>query len=333
MKIVVLKSEVDHKPVAGDFVVCVVPTPVCPTDGVLVRTTHLSLDPYVGSVLRGRHLGAKPPIPMKESIPGAIVGQIEESKVSGFEVGDWVYSMNGGWQEICPIGGSSIRKIDTSIAPTEAYIGVLGMPGLTAWAGITKLAKVQSGDIVLIDAAAGAVGGTAGQIAKICGAGKVVGIAGGKEKCQMVIETYGFDDCIDYKASDWKAKLSQVLPDGLSVFFENVSADMAMVALSHANLYVRGILCGLVDAYHTKVQSQHAINAGLIIGKRANLQGLVVYDYFHQWDEYIQQAATWISTKQLKFKEDRVRGLENAPSQFERLMNGQNIGKAIVTIS
>ena len=333
MIIVTLKGEINHKPVADDFVVCDVPTPPCPDNGVLVQTVHVSLDPYVGSILRGRHLGAKPPVPFKEPIPGAVVGQVLQSNATGFDVGDWIHSMNGGWQEICAIDVSGIRKIDPRVAPIEAHIGVLGMPGLTAWAGITQLARVVSDDTVLIDAAAGAVGGSAGQIARNCGAKRVIGIAGGEEKCRLVTDVYGFDACVNYKLANWQEKLAQELPDGLSVFFENVSADMAMVALSHANLYARGVLCGLVDAYHTETQSQHALNAGLLIGKRAKLQGLVVYDYFHMWDEYIQQAATWLSTGQLKYTEDRVEGLENAPAQFERLMNGENIGKVAVSVS
>lgn len=333
MKIITLKSEIDHKPVADDFVSLEIPTPACPDKGVLVRTVHLSLDPYVGSILRGRHLGTKPPIPFKEPIPGAIVGQILESNVSKFKVGDWIHSLDGGWQEICAFDSYYIRKIDPDIAPIEANIGVLGMPGLAAWAGITKLAKVRLGDVVLIDAAAGAVGGTAGQIAKICGADRVIGIAGGQEKCQIVTETYRFDECINYKSKDWKTELSEALVGGLSVFFENVSADMAMIALSHANLNARGILCGLVDAYHTESQSLHALNAGVIIGKRAQIFGLVVYDYFDLWHEYLPQAALWLENGQLKFTEDRVTGLENAPSHFERLMKGNNTGKAVVTVS
>lgn len=333
MKIITLKSEIDHKPVAEDFAVHDIPTPSCPDHGVLVRTVHLSLDPYVGSILRGRHLGEKPPIPFKEPIPGAIVGQVLKTQVSGFEVGDWVHSMKGGWQEICAIESSDVRRLDPGVAPIEAHIGVLGMPGLTAWVGVTNLAEVHSDDVVLIDAAAGAVGGTAGQIAKIRGATRVVGIAGGKAKCQMVTETYGFDECIDYQTADWKTKLTEALPEGLSVFFENVSADMAMIALSHANLNARGILCGLVDAYHTESQSLHALNAGVIIGKRAKIYGLVVYDYYHLWDEYVLQAANWLDTGRLKYTEDRITGLENAPRHFERLINGKNIGKSVVTVS
>ena len=278
-------------------------------------------------------MGEPAPEPMKGAIPGAIVGQIVESRTSGLNEGDWVQAMEGGWVEYAALPAQDVRKIDPAVAPLAAHAGVLGMPGLTAWSGITQLAKVGAGDTVLVDAAAGPVGGTVGQIARIKGADRVVGIAGGPEKCALVTDTYGFDACIDYKADGWRDSLAEALPDGLSVFFENVSADMAMLALTHARTYARGVLCGLVDAYHTETQSQHPLNAGLIIGKRAQLHGLVVYDFYPRWDEYVTEAAPWIASGQLKFAEDRANGLENAPALFEKLMNGKNKGKAVVSVA
>ncbi|MEM7640096.1 MAG: NADP-dependent oxidoreductase [Pseudomonadota bacterium] len=333
MKLGTLKHAVDHKPTAEDFAIIEADRPTCPEDGLVVRVVHLSLDPYVGSRLRGRHMGEAPPEPMKGAIPGAIVGQVVESRAAAFREGDWVHAMEGGWQEFIALPAAEVRKIDPTMAPLAAHAGVLGMPGLTAWAGITQLAKVGAGDTVLVDAAAGPVGGTVGQIARIKGAARVVGIAGGPEKCALVTDTYGFDACIDYKADGWRDRLAEALPDGLSVFFENVSADMAMLALTHAQTYARAVLCGLVDAYHTETQSQHPLNAGLIIGKRAQLHGLVVYDFYPRWDEYVAEAAPWITSGQLKFAEDRVDGLDNAPALFARLMAGQNKGKAVVTVA
>jgi len=333
MKLGTLKHAVDHKPVADDFAIIEANRPTCPDNGLVVRVVHLSLDPYVGSRLRGRHMGEPAPEPMKGAIPGAIIGQVVESRAAGFTEGDWVQAMEGGWQEYVALPASDARKIDPGVAPLAAHAGVLGMPGLTAWSGITQLAKVGPGDTVLVDAAAGPVGGTVGQIARIKGAERVIGIAGGREKCALVTDTYGFDACIDYKADGWRERLGEALPDGLSVFFENVSADMAMLALTHARIYARGVLCGLVDAYHTETQSQHPLNAGMIIGKRAQLSGLVVYDFYPRWDEYIAEAAPWIASGQLKFAEDRAGGLENAPALFERLMNGKNKGKAVVSVA
>jgi hypothetical protein len=333
MKLGTLRHAIDHKPVAGDFAIIDAERPACLEGGLVVRVVHLSLDPYVGSRLRGRHMGEPAPTPMQGAIPGAVIGQVMESRSADFTEGDWVHVMEGGWQEFIAIPAVDARKIDPSVAPLAAHAGVLGMPGLTAWSGISQLAKVGNGDTVLVDAAAGPVGGTVGQIARIKGADRVVGIAGGPEKCSLVTDTYGFDACIDYKADGWRDRLAEALPDGLSVFFENVSADMAMLALTHARTYARGVLCGLVDAYHTETQSQHPLNAGLIIGKRAQLFGLVVYDFYPRWDEYVAEAAPWIASGQLKFAEDRADGLDNAPALFERLMNGQNKGKAVVTVS
>ncbi|ABI76523.1 NADP-dependent oxidoreductase, L4BD family [Hyphomonas neptunium ATCC 15444] len=333
MKLYTLKTEIDAVPVADDFIAIEAPRPDCPDGGIVARVIYLSLDPYVGSRLRGRHMGEAPPKPMEGAIPGAIVGQVVKSRAAGVSEGDFVHAMEGGWQEFAAIPAGHFRKLDPKSAPLRAHIGVLGMPGLTAWAGITQLAKVMAGDVVLIDAAAGAVGGTAGQIARIKGASKAVGIAGGPEKCRLVTETYGFDACIDYKAEGWQAALKEALPEGASVFFENVSAEMAMTALSVSQTYVRGVLCGLADAYQSSGPAPHALNAGAIIGKRAQLRGLVVYDFYSRWDEYAAEAAAWIRDGKLAFAEDHADGLDQAPALFAKLMRGANVGKPIITVS
>lgn len=333
MKRITLKAPLDRTPCADDFILQEADRDMCPESGILVRNVHLSLDPYVGSRLRGRHMGDAPPAPMRDPIPGAIVGQVTESRAANIREGDWVHSMEGGWQEYSALGPGTFRKLDPSAAPLAAHAGVLGMPGLTAWAGITRLAKVTQGDTVLVDAAAGAVGGTAGQIARLKGAARVVGIAGGAEKCRLVRDTYGFDACVDYKAEGWRDHLKDALPGGASVFFENVSADMAMTALSVSRPYVRGVLCGLADAYQSEAPAPHALNAGIVIGKRAQLFGLVVYDFYPHWDAFSSEASAWLRAGTLKFSEDRVHGLEQAPSLFEKLMRGKNVGKAVVTLA
>lgn len=333
MKRYVLKAPLTAAPVAADFEAIDVPVPHCPEGGLLVRTVYLSLDPYIGSRLRGRHMGDPPPIPFQDAIPGAIVGEVIESRAPGIAAGDHVHAMEGGWQEFCALGRGTFRKLDPAAAPLRAHIGVLGMPGLTAWAGITRLAKVTAGDVVLVDAAAGAVGGTAGQIARLKGAAKVVGIAGGPEKCRVVTGTYGFDACIDYKIDGWQSRLRDALPEGASVFFENVSAEMAMIALSVSKPYVRGVLCGLADAYQAAAPQTHALNAGAIIGKRAQMLGLVVYDFYPDWDHYVAEASGWIREGKLAFAEDAATGLDAAPDLMEKLMLGQNIGKPIIIVS
>jgi hypothetical protein len=191
---------------------------------------------------------------------------------------------------------------------------------------------VGAGDVVLVDAAAGPVGGTVGQIARIKGAKRVVGIAGGPEKCRLVTETYGFDACIDYKAAGWREALAAALPEPVTVHFENVSVAMLTAGMAHLAAYGRVVLCGLVDQYHADGPPA-AIPAGLIIGKRAMILGLVVYDFYPAWDSFAQEAAGWLREDRLRIAEDQVQGLEVAPALFERLMNGVNIGKAVVAVS
>ena len=332
MKQVVLKHALTARPCAHDFALVGADTPSCPDDGVLVRVVHLSLDPYVGSRLRGKHMGEPAPLPGVDAIPGAAVCQVLESKAAGVKAGDWVHAMEVGWREQADLGPGTFRLLNPKAAPLAAHAGVLGMPGLTAWAGMTQLAKVGPGDIVLVDAAAGPVGGTVGQIARIMGANRVVGIAGGPEKCTLVTGTYGFDACIDYKQDGWEQALTEALPEPPTVYFENVSTEMASKALMRLALYGRMVLCGLVDQYHAD-QPPPGLNAGLIVGKRAQVMGLVVYDFYPVWDAFVSEASAWIGDGTLVFKEDRVVGLEAAPALFERLVQGQNIGKAVVTVS
>ncbi|MEM9704704.1 MAG: NADP-dependent oxidoreductase [Pseudomonadota bacterium] len=333
MTMIVLKHAVTARPKASDFVIREQTIPVCETDSIVARVLYLSLDPYIGSRLRGRHMGEKPPEPMEEPVPGAIVGEVIETRSGRFKEGDIIHSMDGAWSSFVHLSEAQCRNITTSNAPLSTHLGVLGMPGLTAWAGVTKLANVSDGDVFLVDAAAGPVGGTAGQIARICGASHVVGIAGGDRKCRLVEDAYGFDACIDYKEDGWQTELAQKTGAGVDVFFENVSANMAMTALSVSKPYVRGVFCGLAANYHDDAQATHPINAGMIIAKRAALHGLVVYDYYPLWEEYVAQATTWISDGALKFVEDRVDGLDKAPDLFEKLVNGQNIGKCIVDLT
>ncbi len=332
MKQVVLKYVLTARPSGDDFALIEVPAPHCPEGGVLVRVVHLSLDPYVGSRLRGKHMGEPAPLPGLDAIPGAAVCQVLESRATGVKAGDWVHAMEVGWRELADLGPGTFRLLDPKTAPLAAHAGVLGMPGLTAWAGMTQLARVGPDDVVLVDAAAGPVGGTVGQIARIKGAKRVVGIAGGPQKCALVTQTYGFDACIDYKQDGWEQALTEALPEAPSVYFENVSTEMASKALMRLAHYGRMVLCGLVDQYHAD-QPPPGLNAGLIVGKRAQVMGLVVYDFYPVWDAFVKEAGAWIAAGALVYHEDRVTGLEAAPALFERLMRGQNIGKAVVSVS
>ncbi len=333
MKRVVTKHNIDHKPCADDFALIEVDAPVCEEDGVLLRVVYLSLDPFIGSVLRGRHMGHAVPEPLVDAPGAAVIGEVIESKSDLLDEGDYVLCRKGLWQEVIAVPAAGLEKIDRKVAPLSAYAGVLGSPGLTAWASSKHLAKVKDGDTVLVNAAAGPVGGTFGQLARAYGAKRVVGVAGGAEKCALVTETYGFDACVDYKAEGWEEELKAAVPDGIDVFHENVSAQMAALALSMSNEYVRGVLCGLAGVYHSKERVPQAVDAGMIIFRRAQISGLIVYDFEPRWREFVAEVAPMIASEQVKFVEDRVDGLENAPALFEKLMNGANIGKSVVAVA
>jgi NADPH-dependent curcumin reductase len=329
---IVLKHALNHRPTADDFITIAAPAPACQEGGVVAAVLYLSLDPYVGSRLRGRHMGEPAPTPGAGLIPGAIVGRVIQSRTPAAREGDIIHSMEGGWAEQIALNSRHFRVLDSKLAPLSAHLGALGMPGLTAWAGMTQLAQVGPGDIVVVDAAAGPVGGAVGQIARINGAKRVVGIAGGAQKCALVTNTYGFDACVDYKQPDWLATLDASLDAPPSVHFENVGMSILMPVLQRLQPYGRVVLCGLVDQYHADAPPPQ-IPAGLIVGKRAKLMGLVVYDFYPRFEAFVEEASDWLRSGALTIAEDRVEGLQNAPTLFEKLMRGENIGKALVALA
>lgn len=331
MKQIVLKHAIDHKPRAADFQLIEAEAPSCPEGGVLVKLSHISMDPYVGSRLRGRHMGEAPPQPGVEPIPGHGVGEVVESRSEAHRVGDAVYVMEAGWREYAAIPAAGARRIDAAGIDRAVFLSALGMPGLTAWAGVAQLAAVGDGDVVLVDAAAGAVGGCVGQIARARGAAEVYGIAGGAEKCALVEQTYGFDACFDYKAEGWGDHLAERANGRLTVHFENVSTEMLTLALSNFKSYGRAVLCGLAAQYHADAPPP-GIPTGLIIGKRAQLHGLVVYDFYDRWDVFMEEVAPLVRSGALTIAEDHAEGLEAAPALFERLMDGANVGKALIAL-
>ena len=331
MKQVVLKAALTDAPKASDFELIDADSPACPPGGVLVEPAFISLDPYVGTRLRGNHMGEAAPAPGSGLIPGGIVGRVVKSDSDRAKIGDHIHSMEGGWAEVVALPGDQFTTVDPDAAPLSSYAGVLGMPGLTAWAGTTQLAGVHDGDVFLVNAAAGPVGGTAGQIARLKGASTVIGIAGGPEKCALVQDSYGFDLCADYRSEGWEDAVDKAAPGGITVHFENVGADYLAFAVSRMQLYGRAVLCGLAAHYHADGPPASTL-IGPIIGKRAQLMGLVVYDFYDRWDAFRTEVAPWVADGSLKFAEDRVDGLANAPALMERLVAGKNVGKAVVAL-
>ena len=330
MKKVVLKHKLSSAPTAQDFEIINVDTPKCPADGVLVRVKYISIDPYIGHQLSKGHMASPPPAPLTEVIPGAIVGEVIESNSGKAKPGDFIHSMAGGWAESFALRDNQYTLVDPNAAPLSAYAGVLGMPGLTAWAGVTQLAKVRDADVFAVNAAAGPVGGTAGQIARMKGAKTVIGIAGGDVKCKLVEDVYGFDKCVDYKSASWHEDYKAAAPDGISVHYENVGSEQLAFAMQNLKLYGRVILCGLAAHYHESEPAMTMI--GPMVGKRAAVSGLVVYDYFDRWDAFRSEVAPWVKSGAVKFYEDKAAGLEQAGALMEKLMNGQNVGKCIVEL-
>jgi NADPH-dependent curcumin reductase CurA len=291
----------------------------------------LSLDPYLRGVIAGRHLGHA--VEPGAVLPGSGLAQIIDPGSTDLASNTWVVG-EFGWREQAIAEAQKLRVLPHEIfpvlAPYSTALGALGMPGLTAWAGITQLAKVQAGDTVLISAALGPVGSTAGQIAKALGA-RVIGIAGGARKCQLVIEQFQFDACIDYKATDFVEQLKLACPQRVNVYFDNVGGAVLAAALDHLALGARVVLCGLMDQYNQQ-QRPAGPNLAPVIGARAHLMGLVVYDYYTRWNDFFEHMLPLLQAKRLHWLEDISEGLAQAPAAFCRLMRGENLGKALVRL-
>lgn len=302
-----------------------------PGDGeVLIRTIYLSVDPY----MRGRMNDAKsyiPPFKLNEVLTGGVVGQVEESKHPGFRKGDLVTGMMG-WQDFSVVKGDQLNQVDTKLVPPTTALGVLGMPGLTAYFGLLEIGQPKRGETVVISGAAGAVGSLVGQIAKMKGC-RVVGIAGSKEKIRFLKEDLGFDAVINYKTDQVKEEVEEACPDGVDIYFDNVGGEISDIVVSKINKFARIVLCGQIALYNLeradvgpRVQSQLLINSAL-------MKGFIVSDYQKRFREGLTQLAEWLSQGKIQYRENIVRGLENAPRAFQGLFRGENLGKQLVKVS
>jgi len=293
---------------------------------VLVRNRYLSLDPY----MRGRMTDTKsyvPPVAVGSVMEGECVGQVISGP--GFKEGEWVKGMLG-WQQFGSAPPSGLTRIDIGAAPASAYLGVLGMPGATAWIGCTEIAVVKPGETFVVAAASGAVGAVAGQLAKHMGA-RVVGIAGGAEKCAYVKKELGFDECIDHREKDLGDKLKAACPRGIDVYYENVGGKVQGAVFAQLNDFARVAFCGMVAEYNDK-EPAPGPNLMSVVKKRLHLQGFIVSDHpaaFRSWPEI---GARLIAEKKLKYREDIVKGLRNAPDAFAGLLQGKNFGKLVIEI-
>ncbi|MDX2222958.1 MAG: NADP-dependent oxidoreductase [Rhodospirillaceae bacterium] len=323
-----LTRQRDGMPAADDFALAEAPMPA-PGDGeILVRVIILSLDPYLRKAIRGDHPGHRRLDP-GDVIYGRSVCRVQGSRHPDFKPGDALVAETG-WQEHAVITPKKVvQRIDPALGPLPAFIGALGMPGLTAWASVAHLAPPKLGDTLVVSAAAGPVGGLVGQLARHMGA-RVVGIAGGAAKCAVVTGHYGFDACVDYRRADWTDALKAACPNGIDIYHDNIGAPLLEVLVHQLNLYASVVLCGRPAEYHHKETA--GISLGPFIGKRARLKGLVVFDYEHDLPRYLRAASTLLRAGRLHVAEDRAEGLENAPAHFLKVMRGENVGKAMVAV-
>jgi hypothetical protein len=306
-------------------------------DGELVlHTLYLSLDPY----MRGRMSDAPsyvPPVQIDEVMTGEAVSRVVESKDPNFKVGDLVLAYTG-WQERPVVSAKEVRKVEgPALKHPSLALGVLGMPGNTAFMGLLDIGQPQAGETVVVAAATGPVGSLVGQIAKIKGS-RVVGVAGGEEKCRYAVEHFGFDECIDHRAPDFAQRLKAACPEGIDVYFENVGGAVFDAVLPLLNTKARIPVCGLVSQYNASElpdgKDRLSLLASTILRKRIRMQGFIItQDYAHRYAEFAKQMGEWFEAGKVKFREDVVEGLENAPQAFIGLLEGKNFGKLVVRVS
>lgn len=296
---------------------------------VLIRTTYLTVDPY----MRGR-MSEGPsyiePFQINHPITGGIVGEVIESENSAFKKGDTVLGFLN-WAEYNISDGKNLQKLNPDLAPVSTALGVLGMPGMTAYFGLLDIGKPKQGETVVVSGAAGAVGSLVGQIAKIKGC-RVVGIAGGDAKIQYLTKELGFDAAVNYKSSHLKEDLKKACPKGVDVYFDNVGGDVSDAVLNLINKKARIIICGLISMYNLDKMDVGPRNTGIILSKSALMQGFIITDHADRYPEGIAQMSKWIKEGTIKYRESVIEGLENAPKAFLGLFKGENIGKQIVKI-
>jgi NADPH-dependent curcumin reductase CurA len=332
---IVLASRPQGRPTAENFRVETGPIPT-PADGeVLVQVKFLSLDPY----MRGRMSDAKSyaePVPVGQVMEGGTVAEVLESRDANFRQGDIVLAY-AGWQSHAVVKGKALRKVDTGTEPISTAVGVLGMPGFTAFSGLLTIGQPKAGETVVVAAATGPVGSAVGQIAKIKGA-RAVGIAGGPKKVAALRDTYGFDVALDHKAPDFAEQLKKACPDGIDVYFENVGGAVWEAVLPLLNNFARIPVCGLVSGYNAQGGAMEGPDRmpGLmrdVLTKRLTIRGFIQTDFKDQMPQFEKEMKAWIADGSVKYVEDVVDGLENAPDAFIGLLEGKNFGKLVVKVS
>jgi NADPH-dependent curcumin reductase CurA len=325
---IVLRARPVGMPKPGDFELVEAPLP-SPKDGeVLCRTIYLSLDPY----MRGRISGLRSyaaGVELGQVIVGGTVGEVLESKHPGLARGDVVLGYDG-WQSHAVSKGAGLRKLDPKQAPVSTALGVLGMPGMTAYVGLLDIGQPRPGETVVVSAASGAVGSAVGQIAKIKGC-RAVGVAGSADKCEYVVRELGFDACVNYKKGDLVGALKEACPKGIDVYFENVGGDVLRAVMTLLNQNARIPLCGLISEYNA-TEFAPGPNLRPLLFNRALIKGFIVSDHMVRQGDFLRDCGAWVREGLLRYREDVVVGLEKAPEAFIGLLQGKNFGKLLVRV-
>jgi len=309
--------------------------PAAGKDQMLLRNEYLSLDPY----MRGRMSDAPSyaaSVEIGQVMVGGTVAQVMSSDVDGFEAGDWVQAF-GGWQDYALSDGTGVINLGKAPKNPTWALGVLGMPGLTAWSGLTQIGQPKAGETLVVAGASGPVGATVGQIGKILGL-RVVGIAGGAKKCGHVVDTLGFDACVDYKAVGFPDALEAAVPDGIDIYFENVGGAVFDAVMPLLNACARIPVCGLISQYNATSlpdgPDRMSLLLGTILRKRMTMRGFIVFnDFGHLYPEFAKQMGDWVRDGKIQYREEMIAGLEQAPAAFVGLLKGEAFGKRVVKLT
>lgn len=331
----VLASRPHGAPVAENFRLEESPVPAPGEGQILLRTVYLSLDPY----MRGRMSDApsySPPVEIGAVMVGGTVSRIEQSNHPDFTPGEWVLGYSG-WQDYAVSDGSGLVKLGDNPEHPSWALGIMGMPGFTAYMGLLDIGQPKAGETLVVAAATGPVGATVGQIGKLKGC-RVVGVAGGAEKCRYAVETLGFDQCIDHHADDFANQLAQACPAGIDVYYENVGGKVFDAVLPLLNTSARVPVCGLVSGYNATSLPDGPDRLPLLMGtllkKRIRMQGFIIgQDYGHRIDEFQQEMGAWVKAGKIQYREQLIDGLESAPASLIGLLEGKNFGKVVIQVA
>jgi NADPH-dependent curcumin reductase CurA len=331
---IVLASRPVGEPKASDFRLEEFAVPQPGPGELLLRTKWLSLDPYMRGRMSDAPSYAKP-VGVGEVMEGGTVNEVVASNNDKYAVGDIVLAHTG-WQTHAVSKGAGLRKLDPSVAPVSTALGVLGMPGMTAYTGLLEIGRPKEGETVIVSAASGAVGSVVGQIARIKGA-RAVGIAGGPDKCRYVTNELGFDACVDHRAVDFPEQLKAACPKGVDVYFENVGVPVFDAVLPLFNPFARIPVCGLIAQYNLTELPAGPDRVPLllrnVLTKRLTIRGFIVSDFAAKFPDFIRDMPQWVRQGRIKYREDIAEGLENAPQTFMGLLKGKNFGKQLVRIA